>query len=170
MQSRTKKLVLTAILGALATLTFLIESLFPPLIIPGAKMGLANIFVLLALFILGKSYAFGVLLIKILLGSLFSSNVSAIIYSLPSGIIALLSEILLLFLLKRVSIVCISICGAVLSITLQNVVFCLITNTVEYLFYLPYLAVIGVLSGLIVGFACYLILKFTYFTKIIKGE
>jgi uncharacterized membrane protein len=53
MKTSTFKITLTAILSALALITFLIESLFPPLFIPGARLGLANLFILIAIVILG---------------------------------------------------------------------------------------------------------------------
>lgn len=149
----TFKIALTGILSALATLAFMIENLFPPLFLPGARMGVSNAFILLAVLILGGRYGFFVLTVKCLLGSLFSGNISAIIYSLPSGAIALAVEVLLLYLVKNLSVVAISVCGAVINASLQNVVFCLVSGTGEYLFYTPYLALISMVSGVIIGLA-----------------
>ncbi|MBP5466094.1 MAG: hypothetical protein J6Y43_00825, partial [Clostridia bacterium] len=42
----------------------------------------------------------------------------------------------------------------------QNAVFCLITATPEYLLYMPYLALIGVFGGAVVGAATYLTVKY----------
>ena len=156
-KTKTFKFTLCAILTAFAIITFVIENLFPPLFFPGAKMGISNVFILLSLIILGPTYAFITLVVKTVLGSLFAGNISAILYSLPAGAIALSVEILAIVLLKKVSVVAVSILGAVINISLQNVTFCLLTNTIQYLYYLPYLALIGVVSGLIVGFTTYLI-------------
>ena len=153
MKKVTSKIALTGLLATLATITFLIENLFPPLILPGAKMGLSNIFILLAFITLGKVSAFSVLIVKAVLGSLFSGNISAIMYSLPAGAIALTLEVLILTLVKRISIICTSVFGSVVNITVQNVVFCVITDTLNYLSYLPYFVIIGVVSGIIVGFS-----------------
>lgn len=155
----SRKLVLCAILSTLAVLSFVLEGLFPPLILPGARMGVSNIFILLSAMILGWKYSIATLVIKVTLGSLFSGNFSAIIYSLPAGMIALSIELLLIYLTKRVSIVCISVTGAVINVAGQNVMFCLITKTTEYLAYLPYLILTAIFAGLIVGFTTYLILK-----------
>ena len=156
-KTKTFKFTLCAILTAFAIITFVIENLFPPLFFPGAKMGISNVFILLSLIILGPTYAFITLVVKTVLGSLFAGNISAILYSLPAGAIALSVEILAIVLLKKVSVVAVSILGAVINISLQNVTFCLLTNTIQYLYYLPDLALIGVVSGLIVGFTTYLI-------------
>ena len=157
------KLTLCAILSALATLSFVIESLFPPFVLPGARMGISNIFILITAVLLGWKYSLITLTVKVLLGSLFAGNFSAILYSLPAGLLSLSIELLLLYFANKVSIVCISVSGAVINITAQNLIFCLITGTPEYLSYLPYLALTGIFAGLTVGFATYLILK-----KIVK--
>ena len=91
-----RKITLTAILTAISIIAFTIESLLPPLIIPGAKLGLSNIFILLILLIIGEKYAFISLVIKVILGGLFSGNISTIMYSLPSNLIALFVQIILI--------------------------------------------------------------------------
>lgn len=154
-----KKLALCGLLSALSLITFLIENLFPPLIIPGAKIGLSNVFILLSALILGAGYGYITLIIKVLLGSFFSGNISAIVFSLPSGAIALTLEVIALYFIKRSSIISVSVLGAVVNITTQNLIFCIYTQTPQYLVYLPYLALIGVLGGIITGFAVYIICK-----------
>ncbi|MBO7344786.1 MAG: Gx transporter family protein [Clostridia bacterium] len=156
---RVFKLALAGLFASLATITFTLESLFPPIIIPGARMGLSNVFILLTALTLGYGYGVAVLAVKTLLGSLFSGNISALMYSLPSGLIALTVQILLFYNIKKVSLLAVSVLGAVVNIVLQNIVFCLITKTIEYLAYSPYLALIGVISGVIVGLCVYTVIK-----------
>ena len=57
------------------------------------------------------------------------------------------------------SIVSISVLGATINIITQNIIFCLYTFTIEYLIYLPYLSLIGVIGGAVVGFTVYLVVK-----------
>jgi heptaprenyl diphosphate synthase len=109
--------------------------------------------------LLGAPYAYFTLMAKALLGSIFAGNISAVLYSLPSGIIALTIELLALNLTNRVSLTAISVVGAVINNIIQNVVFCLITGVWEYMSYIPYLIMIGALSGLVVGIIVYLIVK-----------
>ncbi len=155
---KTFKLSLSGIFSALAIVSFVIENLFPPIFFAGARIGVSNIFILLSLFILGEPYAYAVLILKTVLGSLIAGNISMLMYSLPSGALALTLEIFLARLLKT-SVICLSTAGAVINITMQNLIFCLVTNTVEVLYYLPYLALIATLSGLTVGFATFLLVK-----------
>ena len=88
-------------------------------------MGISNIFILLTAVILGGKYGFSVLIVKTVLGSLFAGNISAVIYSLPSGAVALTLELLLLRFSNRVSVVAISVLGAVINSVGQNLTFCL---------------------------------------------
>ena len=128
-----KKLTLCSIYSALAIISFVIENLFPPLFLPGARMGVSNVFILICLITLGPKYAVISLILKTTLGSIISGNAFAIVYSLPSGLIALTVETLALYLMKKVSILATSIMGAVINTTFQNLTFCIITNTSQYL-------------------------------------
>ena len=159
MNVKLKKLTLCAVLTALATLSFTLENLFPPLILPGARMGISNIFILLSAISLGAPYGFATLIIKVTLGSLFSGNISSIMYSLPAGLISLSIELIILTFAKKVSLISASIAGSVVNVTIQNTVFCLVTGVTEYLGYLPYLALISVISGLVIGFTVYIVVK-----------
>lgn len=154
-----KKLALCGVLTAFALIAFMLENLLPPLFLPGARLGLSNIFILICAYLCGGIYGFCALIIKCVVGSIFSGNFSAIIYSLPSGLASLSLQLVLTLVVKQVSIVCSSIAGATVNITIQNLIFCLISGASEYLCYLPYLALLGVLSGLIVGFIVYLAIK-----------
>ncbi len=152
-------LSLAGLFACLATITFTIENLFPPLIVPGARMGLSNVFILLSALTIGYKYGFAVLIVKTLLGSLFSGNISALMYSLPCGLISLTVQLLILNFTKNVSLLAVSVLGAVINVLLQNSVFCLVTKTFDYLVYSPYLAIIGVISGLVVGLCVYTLIK-----------
>ena len=154
-----RKIVFTALLSAAALISFLIESLFPPLFIPGARLGISNVFVLFALITLGVKEGLAVLTIKILLGSIFTGNISAALYSLPAGIISFSLQALLVVFSKKISVISLSTLGGVVNLTVQNLVFCLIAGGSEYLIYLPYLATIGTLAGAFVGITVYLIVK-----------
>ena len=151
-----RKMVTCGVLSCFALLAFMLESLFPPLILPGARMGISNVFILLSAILLGSVYGYATLVVKIVLGSIFSGNVSSIMYSLPAGLISLTFELALFLWLKRTSIIATSVCGATINVTIQNVVFCLVTQSTEYLVFLPYLSLIGIIGGLAVGFLVYL--------------
>lgn len=169
MKLTAKRIATLSILTALGLIMFMIESLFPPLFIPGAKMGLGNIFTLLTLIILSPVDAIILVILRTVLGSFFVGSMSTLIYSLSAGIVSVLISIVLVkFTFPRVSIIAISVCGAVAHNLTQNIVFCLISQTPKMFAYMPYLALLGVVAGVIVGFAVYLIVKFIPMSTFIK--
>ena len=137
----------------------MLENLFPPLFVVGGRLGIANFFVLIAGIYAGFFCGAGVLTVKSLLGSILTGNVGAILYSLPAGIIAYVIQMLLILYAKKVSVIAASVSGGVINACLQNLTFCLITATPEYIAYIPYLALVGLIGGGIVGTAVYLIIK-----------
>ena len=154
------KLTLSGIFAALASLAFFIESLFPPIIVPGARLGISNVFVLLTAILAGNGYAFAVLTAKILIGSAFSGGLSALMYSFPAGVLSLTVQVLLLNRRDRFGIIAISIFGATINSLTQNAVFCLITASPEFMIYSPYLALISIVTGAAVGYTVYLVVRF----------
>lgn len=175
------KLAACGIYSALALIAFVIEGLFPPLFLPSARIGVSNLFILLAAITLGVKYGAATLIIKCVLGSVFSGNFSALMYSLPAGIIAYTAEISTLRFFKGSTVTAASALGAVINSVCQNAIFCIITESSEYFVYLPYLALTGLAGGLTVGIAATLILRilperflegglYDCLYKIFKGE
>lgn len=160
-RSSAKKIASLALLCALALLAYMLEGLFPPLFFPGAKLGLANVFTLLALVMFGPAEAGVTVLAKCLLGAVFGGNFSALLYSLPASFAALAAEALLYRLFfPKITVVSVSVAAAVVHAAMQNLVFALVTGMMkETLIYLPYLAAIGAAAGVAVGFAVYLAVK-----------
>ena len=155
-----RRLAYLSVLTAMGLIMFMVESLFPPLFLPGAKMGLSNIFSLLALFVLGPVDALILVVIRTVLGSLFVGNISTLLYSLTAGIVSVvISAILVQFVYPKISVVAISVVSAIMHNLTQNVVFCLVSNTPQMFSYMPWLALLGIVAGLIVGFAVWLILR-----------
>lgn len=155
-----RRVAMLSVLCAMGLITFMIESLFPPLfMLPGAKMGLSNIFSMLAVFLLGVPDAIVLVVVRTVLGSMYS-NMSALIYSLTAGLVSVLATSAMVeFLYPKISVIAVSVVAAVLHNLTQNVVFCLVSNTPEMFAYMPWLALLGVVAGIIVGFAVWFILR-----------
>jgi heptaprenyl diphosphate synthase len=158
--SAAKRIALLAGFTALSLIMFLIENLFPSLLVPGAKMGLANIFSFAALILYGPIEAFAVVICRTLLGAIFAGNVSALLFSFTGGIVSMaVSAILLYLVYPKISLLSISITAAIFHNITQIVVFVLLYNSPATLYYMPYLALIGILSGAIVGGVTMLLFK-----------
>jgi heptaprenyl diphosphate synthase len=146
------KIAMLSVFTALSLIMFLIENLFPPLFIPGAKMGLSNIFSLAALVMYSPWEAFLIIIVRTLLGAIFAGNVSSLLYSFTGGMLAMtISSILIYTLHPKISLMSISIVAAIVHNLTQNLVFVAISQTPQMFAYMPYLALTGILSGTIVG-------------------
>lgn len=155
-----KKAAVLGLFTAAALIMFIVESLFPPLFFPGAKMGLSNIFTLLALIILGPAEAAVLIVVRTCLGCIITGNVGAIIYSLSAGLASVfVSTALFKKVYPKISLTAISAAGAVVHNIVQTAVFCLIAQAPAYFAFAGYLTLIGGGAGLIVGVAVTLVLK-----------
>ena len=109
---KTKRLVLLAMLTAVAMILSYVESLLPSVGIPGVKMGLANIAVIFALFRFGWKEAAALSLVRVVLVSLLFGSVGAMLYSLAGAVLSL-AVMALLRRIDRFSTVGISVAGGV---------------------------------------------------------
>ncbi|MDE7087659.1 MAG: Gx transporter family protein, partial [Clostridia bacterium] len=149
-----KKLAVLGVLTALSLITFLIENLFPPIFIPGAKLGLANAFSFIALIVYSPIEAFAVVVVRTVLGAVFAGNFSAVLYSFTGGVVSMaISSVLVYCVHPKISLICVSVVAAVFHNLTQNAVFVLLSSTPLAFSYAPYLALLGVVSGAFIGTA-----------------
>lgn len=155
-----KRIAVLALLTGLGLITFLLEGLLPPLFIPGAKLGLSNVFSLAALIIFSPLEAFIVVIARTILGAMFAGNFSALLYSFTGGIISMaISSLLMYVIYPKISVMAVSIAAAVAHNITQCAVFVLISNTVLMFGYLPYLVLIGIPAGAVIGGIILLVFK-----------
>lgn len=155
---KTKRLVLLAMLTAVAMILSYVESLLPSVGIPGVKMGLANIAVIFALFRFGWKEAAALSLVRVVLVSLLFGSVGAILYSLAGAVLSL-AVMALLRRIDRFSTVGISVAGGVAHNAGQILMAMLILQTKQLLGYLPVLAVSGIAGGVLTGLAAALLIR-----------
>ena len=155
---KTKRLVLLAMLTAVAMILSYVESLLPSVGIPGVKMGLANIAVIFALFRFGWKEAAALSLVRVVLVSLLFGSVGAMLYSLSGGLLSF-AVMALLRRIDRFSTVGISVAGGVAHNAGQILMAMLILHTKQLLGYLPVLAVSGIAGGVLTGLAAALLIR-----------
>lgn len=150
---------LSSVMTTLALIFSYIEVLIPfNFGIPGIKLGLSNLVVLVALYRLGAGYAFTVNMVRILLSGLLFGGVSAMLYSLAGGLLSF-AIMFILMKTKIFSPVGVSMAGGVMHNVGQVTVASLVVETGKIYLYLPVLSVTGLITGTILGFAAALILK-----------
>ncbi|MDD8049568.1 MAG: Gx transporter family protein [Thomasclavelia sp.] len=159
MQNRTKKIITCALLISVSLILSYIENILPmSYFVPGAKIGLANIVTLLTIYTLSPKESFIILITRIIIMGLVFTNAYMMIYSLVGGLLAYL-VMFIMFKSNAFSIIIVSIGGATAHNIGQLLVASIFFSTTSFIYYLPYLLIIGVITGLIVGIINVLILN-----------
>lgn len=163
---RTKRIAYIGTLTSMALILSYFERMIPPLVpIPGVKLGLSNIIVLMALYILTNKDAFIIMLTKVfLVGALFS-GISGMFYGLLGGVLSFI----FMALFKKSGLfseVGVSIIGGVMFNVGQNIAGVILISNILLLHYLPILMFFGIISGFIIGIIThYVLLHLKSFTK-----
>lgn len=148
----TRRLTRNALLTGIALIIFTIEAQLPALTpIPGIKLGLSNIVTVYAVFALGGKDAAAILAARVLLGALFSGNISTLMYSGAGGALCWLTMLLIRNILTERQIWVASVIGAMAHNLAQIAVAVAVTRTRGLLAYLPILEISGMLAGLFTG-------------------
>ncbi len=148
---RTEKIVLCAVLTALAAVFSYVEALIPfSFGIPGIKLGLANVVIVFALYSLGFRFALLISCLRILLVSALFANMTMALYSLAGALLSLA----VMGALQRTglfSTIGVSAAGGVFHNIGQLIAAVLVVETVSLLGYLPVLIAAGTVTGILIG-------------------
>lgn len=163
--SAAKKISYCAVISALAIVFGYIEALFPiPVPIPGVKLGLGNISVVVCLYLINKKSAFAVMMIKAVVTSILFSSPSMLIYSLSGGV---LSFIVMCIMKKyRFGLPIVSMGGGIFHNMGQLIAAGFVLKSANVLYYAPFLIIAGSCAALVTGFiskAIVKLLKNTFF-------
>lgn len=154
---KTTRIALVGVLVALAFLFSYLESLLPSIGIPGVKPGLANLVVVVALYLLSPGVALGISLTRILLAGFTFGTLTMALYSLAGG----LTSFLVMFLAQKsgkFSPVGVSMAGGVSHNIGQLAVAAVATGTPAVAWYLPVLLTAGLVTGALLGWIAGLVL------------
>lgn len=157
---KTKPIAELSLLTAAALIMFIVELRLPDLMpIPGVKPGLANIFTVYAVYRFTGKEAVLMLVSRVLLGTLFAGNFSALIYSAAGAVFCLTGMLLLKKAIPiRFMWLC-SIFGAVLHNTGQMAAAVAVTRTFAVMAYYPLLLISGCIAGFFTGLCAQLVLR-----------
>lgn len=146
-----KQAVHFGVFTALALLFSYIESLIPFHIgIPGVKLGLANLIVVIALYKTDAKQAFLLSVTRVILAGFLFGNMFSILYSLAGGIFSFI----VMVALKRkssFSVMGVSVAGGVFHNIGQILVAILVTESLNLVYYLPVLLISGLVTGILIG-------------------
>ena len=146
-----KKIPYYGLFAALAILMGYVEMMFPmPIPIPGVKLGLANVVVIIMMYFMDVKGAFFISLIRVFLSGLLFAGFAGLLYSLAG---AMLSFAVMALLKKtgKFSIIGVSLAGGVFHNVGQVAVAAMVVENVKMAYYLPFLLVSGVVTGIVIG-------------------
>lgn len=157
---KTKRLTELSLLTAAALIIFIVELRFPDILpIPGVKAGLSNIITVYAVYRFSAGETALMLTARVVLGAMFASNFSALIYSASGAALCLTGMLLVRKIIPLQYIWLCSIIGGILHNTGQIAAALAVTGTQAVLSYYPILVVSGSLAGLFTGICAKLIIN-----------
>lgn len=145
-----KKVAYLGLFLGLALVCSYLESLVPiGFGIPGIKLGLTNVVIILLMYCIGAKEALVISLLRIfLIGFLF--NPASILFSLAGGLLSFI----LMYLMKRTNLfkcLSVSLVGGISHNIGQIIVASVIVENYNILFYIPVLLVAGIITGFLIG-------------------
>ncbi|MEG0924722.1 MAG: Gx transporter family protein [Anaerovoracaceae bacterium] len=154
---RTRRLAVSAMFAALALIFSYVEAIIPFSVgIPGVKLGIANLVIIIALYEMNIKYAFTINVVRIFVSGLLFNGLFGALYSLSGGIVSLI----VMWLLKKTnlfSMVGVSMAGGVAHNLGQLIIASLIVSNFKMFLYFPVLMFSGIISGIMIGIVSYII-------------
>ena len=146
-----KRVAYCAMLSALAMIFGYVEALIPVNFgIQGVKLGLANLVIVVALYLLPTHQVLFIQIARIILVSFLFGNLSMMIYSLAGGLLSFL----VMSLLKKAggfSVIGVSIAGGVTHNIGQLIVAILVVQNMKIAYYASVLMIAGLITGGLIG-------------------
>ena len=164
----THKTALIGVLIAATVIIAIVESFIPSVGIPGIKLGLANIMVLVTLYELGIKEAIWVNLARVFLASLLRGTIFSMgfLMSLTGAVFSLTIMIIFYLLVRKFSIIGVSVIGAIFHVFGQILVAMIYLGTAYILYYLPFIGIAAIVTGVFVGIVAKVIIR----TGVIKKQ
>lgn len=149
---KTRDITKIAILTSICVVISILESLFTFIgdIVPGLKLGLANIVIIFALYEYDFKTAFLVSIIRVLIVALLRTGFGInFFFSLLGAIFSIV--FMYIFKKTRLSIIGVSIIGSVFHSIGQVLVGMLLLDNYNVIYYLPYLLLFSIPTGIVIG-------------------
>ena len=165
---KVQKIALLGVLLAATIVIAILESFIPSFTIPGIKLGFANIVILVTLYELGIWEAVFINVVRVFVVALVRGTFLSMGFfmSLTGAFMSLGVMILLVLLIKKFSIIGVSVLGALFHVTGQILIAMAYMGSAYVVFYLPIIALSSVITGVIVGLVAGAIIR----TGVIKKQ
>ncbi len=160
--NKTFRLVFIGLLVAQSLALYIFEGMFPvPFLTPGAKLGLANLITVIALYLLPSTKdVFLILFLRVLLSTFFGGGPAVFIYSAAGAAMSFTCMVLLKKIGKNnISILGVSAAGAIFHHIGQLIAAACILQNAALMLYLPVLSLTGTITGILIGIAAHFIVR-----------
>lgn len=148
---KTFHIIILGLFIAQSLVLYVVEGMLPvPFIAPGAKLGLANLITVIALYALPrKRDVCLILLVRIILATAFGGGINAFLYSVAGAAFSL--GAMMVQKTGKFSIIGVSTAGGIFHNLGQVIVASLVVENIKIMLYLPILAVAGTGTGILIG-------------------
>ena len=157
-----RKITRLSMLLALSIVLSIIESMIPIIgsVIPGMKLGLANIVIIFVIYLYSFKDALYVSILRVVLIGILRSGLFSITFFFSlSGALMSIAFMYIFKKYTKLSIVGVSIIGAITHSIGQIIIAILFLDNINVIYYLPYLLLLSIPTGLIVGMSANGIIK-----------
>lgn len=149
--TRTQRVAFLALFTVMALILGYIESMIPlPIALPGFKLGLGNVAVLIALYLMGPRWAVAVMMMKVLVSTIFLGSPAMLAYSVAGSAFAF-TGMLAAWRLGTMRLIAVSVVAAILHNVGQVSVAVIIMQTPALFIYLAPLTAAAIITGAITG-------------------
>ena len=146
-----KKVAFLGVFLALALIFSYIETWIPNVFgVPGIKLGLANIVIIILLFRFGTKEAYGISAARVILAGFLFGNLASILYGLAGAMLSL-TVMLLLKKTGKFKVITVSAVGGICHNVGQLIVAILVLENYRISYYLPVLLISGLVTGILIG-------------------
>ena len=145
-------IIILGLFVAQSLVLYIVEGMLPvPFIAPGAKLGLANLITVIALYVLPrKRDVVLILLLRILISTAFAGGINAFFYSVAGAAFSF-AVMALLHNRSCFSVIGVSAAGGIFHNLGQLIIASLIVENAKIMLYLPIRSVAGVGTGILIG-------------------
>ena len=146
-----KKVAFLGVFLALALIFSYIETWIPNVFgVPGIKLGLANIVIIILLFRFGTKEAYGISVARVILAGFLFGNLASILYGLAGAMLSL-TVMLLLKKTGKFKVITVSAVGGICHNVGQLIVAILVLENYRISYYVPVLLISGLVTGILIG-------------------
>ena len=158
---KLNKMIFLSILVSIGLALSVLESAIPlPIAVPGARLGLSNMVVLVTIIIFGFKEGIIVSMLKSMVLVLVTGSISSFIYSFSGAVLSCIVMYLAYKLFSNIfSLMGVSILGDLSHVTDKITVASLMMNNLRIYSYLPFLMLTSIFTGYFVGLSSTYIIK-----------